>query len=230
MRAHWLQHVPFEGLGSIDPWLSERGWSLTGSRLYVGDPLPEPRSCDLIIVMGGPMGVDDEARYPWLVREKQFVAEVLGAGVPMLGICLGAQLIAHAAGAAVYPNPEPEIGWWPVYAAPPEDSDCLSLPSVFEAFHWHGDTFDLPRNARLLASSPACRHQAFQLGSRVLGLQFHLETTAGSQADLVDNCRDDLARGGSWIQQEAALRGDPPERYARSNALMGDVLEWLTRS
>lgn len=230
MRAHWLQHVPFEGLGSIAPWLTERGWSLTASRLYAGDPLPEPRSCDLIVVMGGPMSVNDDARHPWLVHERKFVAEVLAAGVPMLGICLGAQLIACAAGAAVYPNAEPEIGWWPVHATAPVDADSLSLPPVFEAFHWHGDTFDLPHNARLLASSPACRHQAFQLGSRVLGLQFHLETTAESQADLVDNCRDDLAQGGSWIQKEAELRGDPPERYARSNALMGDVLEWFTRS
>ena len=106
MRAHWLQHVPFEGLGSIAPWLSERGWSLRACRLYAGDLLPEPQSCDLVIVMGGPMGVDHEARHPWLVQERQFVAEVLGAGVPLLGICLGAQLTARAAGAAVYRNAE----------------------------------------------------------------------------------------------------------------------------
>ncbi len=113
MKVHVLQHVPFEGLGSIDPWLASRGAEVAYTRFFQNDPLPSPGSMDLLVVMGGPMSVNDEGELAWLAPEKRFVRDAVESGVPVLGICLGAQLIASALGACVYPNRVKEIGWFP---------------------------------------------------------------------------------------------------------------------
>lgn len=151
-RAHVLQHVPFEGLGSIEPWLVTAGYSITWTRFFTGGNLPAPDDPDLLIVLGGPMSVNDETAFPWLRDEKRFVRRSIEAGVPLLGICLGAQLIASALDARVYPNRHREIGWFPVYRTPDEPG---VFPERFDAFHWHGETFDLPSGAALLARSAA---------------------------------------------------------------------------
>ena len=176
-RAHYLQHVPFEGLGSMAAWLETADYAITGTRLFEGDVLPDARDLDLLIVMGGPMSVKDEAEHSWLVAEKRFVRQTIESGVPVLGVCLGAQLIANAMGAPVYAHTAKEIGWFPVRACATGASMGFEFPLETTVFHWHGETFDLPTGARLLASSEACRNQAFQLGDHVIGLQFHLETT-----------------------------------------------------
>ena len=152
--------------------------------------LPAARDVDFVIVMGSPMSVNDETKHPWLVDEKRFIRDCIQTGKPVLGVCLGAQLIASAMGAKVYPNPAKEIGWFPVYAASAENE--FGLPSSMDVFHWHGETFDLPHGARLLARSEACENQAFQFGNRVLGLQFHLETTPEAARQLVEHCRGEL--------------------------------------
>lgn len=110
MRAHYFQHVPFEGLGSIAPWLAAAGFEITSTRFFVSTELPDLNDIDLLVVMGGPMSVNDEAKLPWLVPEKRFIREAIKAGKPVLGICLGAQLIAGAAGTRIYRNPVKEIG------------------------------------------------------------------------------------------------------------------------
>lgn len=227
MRVHYLQHVPFEGLGSMEPWLISRGATLSCSRLYERPTLPDPNELDLLIVMGGPMSVNDEAQHPWLVAEKRFVRQVIEAGKPVLGVCLGAQLIASAMGARVYKNHEPEIGWWPIQALPTED-DTFAFPLESTVFHWHGETFDLPPGAVHLARSEACAHQAFQLGERVLGLQFHLETTPETAAALVANCADELV-DAPWIQDANSLLATPVERYNSINALSAKLLTYLLR-
>jgi GMP synthase-like glutamine amidotransferase len=227
MRAHVLQHVPFEGLGSIEAWLRRREAAITTTRLFEAADLPDVADVDLLIALGGPMSVNDEATLPWLVPEKRFVRQAIEAGTAVLGICLGPQLIASTMGERVYPGPEKEIGWWPIRAETRAPS-VFTFPDAVTVFHWHGETFDLPRGATHLASSAGCRHQAFQLGDRVLGLQFHLETTPASAAALIDNCRDELI-SGRFIQTEAQLRSVPDTAYADINTLMEAVLNHLVR-
>ena len=227
MRVHSLQHVPFEGLGSIAPWLHARGAGVRASKLYEGEPPPEVDDFDWLIVMGGPMSVHDERAYPWLAAEKRCIAEAIAASKTVLGICLGAQMIANALGQRVYANREAEIGWLPV--RPPEASAEGPFAAVFsrplEVFHWHEQTFDLPPDTVHLAQSDACPNQAFSVDDRVLALQFHLETTPASAKALVEHCGDELVTA-PFVQTAAEILGDAT-RYERINARMGAVLELL---
>jgi len=227
MRAHYLQHVPFEGLGSIEPWLQAAGYRITRTRFFDDGELPSTDGLDLLVVMGGPMGVNDTAEFPWLAREMVFIHEVIASGAPVLGICLGAQLIAGALGARVYKNREKEIGWHPIQATAPGGPASFGFPPSAEGFHWHGETFDLPPGAIRLASSQACESQAFQVGSSVIGLQFHLETTPTSARDLVANCREELIPS-RYVQTEETILAAQSERYDSINRLMGEVLAYLT--
>jgi GMP synthase-like glutamine amidotransferase len=227
VRAHIFQHVPFEGPGSIAPWLEARGISIGVTRLFHDAALPDPADVDLLIVMGGPMSVNDEHAFPWLVSEKRFIRDMISRGAPVLGICLGAQMIANVLGAKVYPNPEKEIGWFPIQSTPNiGPHHVFRFPDECGVFHWHGETFDLPQGAARLARSEACANQAFQFNGNVIGLQFHLETTPASARELVANCRDELVPG-KYVQSEATILGAPPARYATINALMGRVLAFL---
>ena len=225
MRAHYLQHVAFEGLGGMEAWLAATGYTVTCTRLFAGETLPAPDTVDLLIIMGGPMSVHDEAEYPWLVDEKAFVRRVMDTGIPVLGVCLGAQLIADVLGARVYANGEKEIGWFPVEAVS-ANAMSFRFPSSIEVFHWHGETFDLPQGAVRLAQSAVCRNQAFQVGRSVIGLQFHLETTPESAAALTTHCREELVPGAT-IQTEEEILAAPPETYEAVNALMRDLLIYL---
>jgi GMP synthase-like glutamine amidotransferase len=227
MKVQVLQHVPFEDIGSMRAWFATRGAELQYTRFFESPELPSPAEPDLIVAMGGPMSVNDEDAYPWLRREKQFVREAIAQGVPALGICLGAQLIANALGARVYPNAHKEIGWFPIEGtAVPEGR--FRFPERSEVFHWHGETFDLPPNAVRLARSAVCENQAFQIGERVIGLQFHLETTPESADSIITHCRDELVAGAPYIQSEAELRNTPAAAYTAINRLMEQVLTYLT--
>lgn len=226
MRVQVLQHVPFEDIGSMRDWLQARGATVHYTRFFEADAhLPEVDSCDLIIAMGGPMSVNDEADWLWLIEEKAFLRQAIDAGVPVLGICLGAQLIASALGARVLPNAVAEIGWFPVWRAESIGEDSFVFPERIELLNWHGETFELPEGARLLASSEACRYQAFQLGRRVIGLQCHPEMTPQIVADLLDECADELVPG-PWVQTPAQLAGEA-QRYQPGNMLMAQVLDYL---
>jgi GMP synthase (glutamine-hydrolysing) len=227
LRIHWFQHVPFEGLGSLESWAGSRDATLSVTRWYAGDPAPDLRRLDWLVVMGGPMGVYDEPQYPWLAEEKRCLRRALDAGKPVLGVCLGAQLIACVLGAAVRRNPHREIGWFPVDWAARSSPHPLApaLPPTFDAFHWHGDTFDLPPGATPLARSAACVNQAFAIGSRVVGLQFHLETTPASAAAMIAACPGDLAPG-PFVQPASELVREPA-RFDRLNALATGLLDHL---
>lgn len=225
MQVHWLQHVAFEGLGSIADWAQARGHTLVPVRLWAGAELPPPAVIELLVVMGGPMSVGDEAEFPWLRVEKQFLRAVIAAGRPVLGICLGAQLLADVLGAPVTRNPHKEIGWFPVHRVGPAAG--WPWPESTLAFHWHGDTFGIPPGARHLAASAACAHQAFLYDNRVLGLQFHLETTAASARDLLDHCAHELVPGPCIQDRQAILAGIP--QAAACNQLLASLLDTLTQ-
>ena len=177
MRAHYLQHVPFEDLGSIEAWLQVTGYEITNTQLYDFGGFPRVEDIDLLVVMGGPMSVNDEQDYPWLAEEKKFIKNTINTGKPTLGICLGAQLIANSMGGEVFPNSVKEIGWFPIQAVKSESDAIFQFPEEIEVFHWHGETFSLPPGAVQIAESKACKNQAFQIGAKVIGLQFHLETS-----------------------------------------------------
>jgi GMP synthase (glutamine-hydrolysing) len=227
LRIHYLQHVPFEGPGFIESWALMRGHSLTGTRLFEGNPLPAVEELDWLVILGGPMNVYEESRYPWLGREKRFIGEAIRGGKIVIGICLGAQLIACVLGAKVARNHCREIGWFPVERAAQASQSRLSgfLPTRFPAYHWHGDTFEIPRGAVHLIRSEACENQAFAFGERVIGFQFHLESTRESAENLIQNCPEDLNEG-PYVQGPAAMLSEP-ERFREANGLMTEFLDGL---
>lgn len=226
MRAHYLQQVAFEGLGSIEPWLKNAGYLISKTQFFDSHVLPDVNDIDLLIVMGGPMSVNDEAQFPWLAEEKIFIKRAIEAKKPVLGICLGAQLIASAMGASVSANSDKEIGWFAVESVESDNSSVFKFPKQIDVFHWHGETFGLPEGAVLLAKSRGCENQAFQLGSHVIGLQFHLETTPDSAKAITKHCADELVVG-KYIQSEADILSAPSERYASINSLMASILDYL---
>lgn len=184
MRLHYLQHVPFEGPANFRNWAEDRGHEVTGTHVYREDGFPEMGAFNWLVVMGGPMGVYDEDEYPWLVEEKEFIKDSIQNDKTVIGVCLGAQLVADVLGADVYEHEHAEIGWFPVRRT----ADTLltrELPDEYMTFHWHGDTFDLPEVATRLYESEGCRNQAFVYDDGVYGFQFHLEATENSIAELL---------------------------------------------
>jgi GMP synthase-like glutamine amidotransferase len=226
MTVQVFQHVPFEGIGSIQAWIDRHGARVTTTRLFAGDPLPKPGAFDWLIVMGGPMSVNDESTHPWLRPEKEAIAAAVHGGRSVLGICLGAQLIASALGARVFPNARKEIGWFPVrHSRGAEGKLVRCFPASAEVFHWHGDTFDLPDGSTRFLEGEACANQAYAIGDKVVGLQFHLETTRQSALDLIAHSRDEIIPGET-IQTEQEMLRDPG-RFSAINRLMDAVLDYF---
>lgn len=225
MRVHFLQHVPFEGLASIQTWLESNSHSLTTTRFYLDENLPRLEDFDCLIAMGGPMSVNDEHQYAWLFREKRFIDSAIGNDKVVLGICLGAQLIANVLGSKVYKNAFKEIGWYPVRKTEEaEQAHVLSsLPLQFTAFHWHGETFDLPRGALHAAKSEACLNQAFVFGTKVIGFQFHLESNRRSVGALIVNSLEEIDADRYVQLPEKMLENE--ESFAGANQIMNSILD-----
>ncbi len=228
MRVHFIQHVPFEGLGSIAAWLAGAGHAVTGTQCGEAMVLPDLDAVDMLILMGGPMSVHDEHLFSWLRGEKQFVRDCIQAGKAVLGICLGAQLIAEVLGGRVHPNADKEIGWFPVRGSASRDEKCFPFGDSEMVFHWHGETFTLPHGATLLATSDACVHQAFQYGERVIALQFHLEATPESVAGMIEHCGHEIVPA-SYVQTAAQMTEQTRLHAGRANRLMAELLTYLTR-
>ena len=204
MRMAVLQHVPFEGPAAIADWAAARKIDVAVRHLYRGDPLPDLAEFDMLTVMGGPMSANDEAVLPWLTPEIAFAGDTIAAGKVVFGVCLGAQIIAKALAAKVYRGAQKEIGWFPVRAG---IAHALfeGLPAEFMAFHWHGETFDLPAKAERLASTRVTPNQAFAVGKTVLGLQFHMEATKESVNALIEHAADEIGNG-AYEQKPDAIR------------------------
>lgn len=226
MRIHWLQHADYEELGCIAPALLQRGHTLSQTRLHANEALPAADAFDALLVMGGPMNIYEHAEYPWLLAEKVFIKAALDAGKRVMGICLGAQLIADVLGGPVTRNAETEIGWWDIeldadgHTAPA----FAGFPARFTAFHWHGDTFAMPPGAKPLMHSEACAHQAFAYGTRVIGIQFHLEVTAADARVWFEHGEP---RPRRYVQSASEILAKL-DAFAANNRLMLQLLDnWL---
>jgi GMP synthase-like glutamine amidotransferase len=230
MKLHYLQHVPFENPGTILTWAEENGCKLTNTQLYEDEDLPEQTDYDWLVVMGGPMNIYDETNYPWLAKEKSFIGEAINSGKVVIGLCLGAQLIADVIGGKVTANPYQEIGWFPVTLSKEARSSPLFsfFPENPTVFQWHGDTFStLPEDAICIAENDACPHQAFIYKNRVFGFQFHLENTEKIIENLLKNCQDEMVPG-SYVQTPTELLNHP-EYIKQNNKLMDMFLTQLKR-
>jgi GMP synthase-like glutamine amidotransferase len=228
MRIHVLQHVPFEGSAGIGAWAERQGHPVATTHLYCGDPPPALDVFDRLVVMGGPMGIYDEQGHTWLATEKAFLRRAVDAGKSIVGVCLGAQLLADVLGARVYRNAHREIGWFPIDLTAEGGADPVFGPLApgLSVYHWHGDTFDLPPGAVHLARSAGCAQQAFLYGGRVLGLQCHLETTPASLAGLVEHCADEIAPG-PYVQDAATMLAAGPADYGRIHQALCGLLDRL---
>jgi GMP synthase-like glutamine amidotransferase len=224
MRIAILQHMQHEGPAALADWGTARGHAMQTWPLYADPRLPTLDRFDLLAVLGGGMSVHDGDIHPWLEPERALIRNALAAGKRVIGLCLGAQQLAHALGAEVTPNPEREVGFWPIRRV----GTSLPLPERLTACHWHGDTFALPEGAILLAESDACRHQVFVTGDGLgLGLQCHLEATP----EWVDACCTADASylvPGRWMQDAARLRGEY-DAYPAMHAALFDLLDAFAR-
>jgi GMP synthase-like glutamine amidotransferase len=219
-------HVPFETPGSILSWADGVKAKADLCLAYEGS-FPSRHDYDLLIILGGPMNIYEEAQYPWLKAEKAFIREAVSQGKTILGFCLGAQLLADAIGGRVARNEFPEIGWHPIRMLDGyQDLKLFSLlPPEFQAFSWHGDTFSsLPPDAVLAAKSDGCKSQAFSWKDRIFGFQFHLESTIETISALIENCKDELVPGPYVQTAEELLR---PDFVKEANGLMAGLLESL---
>lgn len=227
MNIHYIRHEPFEGLVCIEDWIKKNGHTISVTKTYESPTFPSLDSFDWLIVMGGAISAYNDDKVPWLGAEKAFIRQSVHAGKRVLGICLGAQLIASALGAKVYPNTEKEIGWFPIHLTPAAKGHPLfvGIPDKLTVFHWHGDTFDLPEGAVRLASSVVTPNQAFAVGEKVLALQFHYEATAESILDMTTGCGADLTPG-PWVQDVDTMRA-MAHLAETNNRIMFGILDRL---
>lgn len=225
MRIHYLKHVPFEGLAYINEWIDGRSIPTSCTALYQNDPFPRQSDFDCLIIMGGPMRVyDDTNKYPWIVNEKKFIEQSIKENKMIIGICLGAQMIADVLGAKVYPGKNKEIGWFPIKKTGNTSILDSIWPDTFYAFHWHGDTFDIPENAAHILESTACKNQGFIYQDKIFAFQFHLESTKESIEQLISNCGQELEKPDGYIQSADEIR-EKNEHISKSNQYMDSFLE-----
>jgi GMP synthase-like glutamine amidotransferase len=201
MTIRFFQHVEFETPGALISICKRLQLSIEIFKLYETS-MPEDMDFDCLVIMGGPMNIFEEDKYPFLAREKSYIQKTIEAEKKILGICLGSQLLAHTLGAKVYHGNRAEIGWFPIQ----KTSDTMGfMPDVMTCFHWHGDTFELPQNAINFYRSDVTSNQAFLYKNHILGLQFHLEMDREVLSRLIDNCRSELVQGESVMSEDDIL-------------------------
>lgn len=228
MKIHYLQHIFFETPATIVDWAREKGYKLTGTHLYNYEALPNIDDFDWLIIMGGPMNIYEEEKYPWLKNEKKLIKKAIDSGKFVIGICLGAQLITDVLNGKVTKNPYGEIGWLPI-----EFNDkALGLPifknfpEISYVFQWHNDTFStLGEACKSIASSEACKNQGFIYKDRVIGFQFHMESSKGSILELIKNCSEEII-DGPYIQTAEQIE-ENMEYIETANFFMDEFLNNL---
>jgi GMP synthase-like glutamine amidotransferase len=217
-----VKNIEFEDLGSFKELFERRGVECKEFEAYNGE-FPSPEEFDILVVLGGPMGVYEEEKYPFLKEEKELIAQAYRAGKKLLGVCLGCQLIADTFGGKVYKGEwGKEIGWKPIY---PQMELELLYRDPITVFHWHGDTFDLPKGAVKLASSAMYKNQAFRIGRQVVGLQFHLEVTPEGIEKWIEAYKNELQEEG--ISKEEILA--TPQEWKKLKLYADVFVEFFLR-
>jgi GMP synthase-like glutamine amidotransferase len=228
MRLHFFQHVEYHDRAFLPEWAARHGHELVRVMVPQATELPDADEIDALIIAGGPMSIWDVKRHPWLSGEKNLLSKLLEQDTPVLGICLGAQLMAERLGATVKPSNNLNIGWYPIVLNETIDTTWLSgtLPGQFESFFWHGDVFGLPTDAISVGSTPRNASQGF-VWKRSIALQFHLEVTPEWARHLVTRDSDQLVPAPN-VQSAQTILAKPAELYRRNNVLMSSLLErWL---
>jgi len=226
MRIHCLEHVWFEDSAIITDWANHKGYSITKTRFFKGERLPDQKTFDFLVILGGPMNIYQDTKYPWLKEEKVFIEKAINNDKVVLGICLGAQLIASSLGAKISVNKDKEIGWFTVTT---NTAGTILLPKKFKAFHFHEDTFELPKQAKLLAETKACRNQAFSFNKgKVIGLQFHLELKADGIKAIIDNADSEIIEN-KFIQSPLVIM-NKNHNFASANKIMTNLLNIITET
>jgi GMP synthase-like glutamine amidotransferase len=225
MNVHCLAHVPFEDAANIGAWVKLRGHSLTYTHFFKDETLPSLDSFEMLAIMGGLMNVYEYDEYPWLKPEKEFIRRAIEADKKIVGVCLGAQLLADVLGGRVTANAHKEIGWHTVKLSPQavRSKAFSTMPLEMQVFQWHGDTFSLPPEAIHLATNDVCINQAFQYKNNVLALQFHLEYSQDSIEKMLIHCVDELVEA-PYIQTADQIR-DGYDNIARNTAWLYTLLD-----
>ena len=225
MRIHYIQHVPFEEIGYVQEWMTENNIEVSATKIWESATFPSLEDFDGLVIMGGPMGVYEEDLYEWLAAEKTFIKYAIGAEKKVLGICLGSQLIASVLGASVYPNQRKEIGWFDVTGSDIGSGTVLEMS--FTAFHWHGDTFNLPAGCVNHITSIACQNQFFTSGDNVVGIQFHPEATRETVNSMIENCFRDLHPDKFVQTADEILQNSTENNFLTGHKVLSKVLNRL---
>lgn len=225
MRIHCLIHAAFENPGVIRNWAEENLYELSSTHSYKGEFLPDLSQFDFLVVMGGPQSAIHLDQWPYLKDEIRLIQDVIAARKPLLGICLGAQLIAVSLGAKAEQSPQREIGLFPIDMLPDAAKDPVfsQFPASFAAMHWHSDMPGLPIEARLLAKSSGCPRQAYAVGDRIYGIQCHLEMTHENIAQMLPHCENELTPDNYVVSKQTLLNYSLEE----TNQKMLVVLDYL---
>ncbi|WP_321324008.1 type 1 glutamine amidotransferase [Thiomicrorhabdus sp.] len=230
MKVLIVKHAVFEKEGNMAAWLQKKQADVVYLNLYESTVFPDPKTFDLIVLLGGPMSVNDEEEYPWLVAEKRFVKEALLLDMPILGICLGGQLIANALGAPVTLNKETEIGWHTISNSTSNSTSnkrIFQFPEQMPIFNWHGETFALPTGAESIMKSQACENQGFQYGGKVIGLQCHPEVTPEIIQDWIDEIGEQMVQG-EFVHTPEQMFVDVENKVAQAQIQLENMLDFIT--
>jgi GMP synthase (glutamine-hydrolysing) len=226
MKIHILQHADFESPGYIVDWALAKGHDLSFTKFHEAFSIPLPENIDMLVVMGGPMSVNDDDKHTWLTEEKEYLARIISKKKKVLGICLGSQLIAHVLGSRIYDNSQKEIGWFDIKKNQESENKLLEiLAEKTTVLHWHGQTYDLPKRCEKLFYSNITYNQGFTYMNRVFAFQFHLEISPTDLKKLIEFSTDDLTVG-RYIQSPREMLSNV-DRFSESKTLLFKILDYI---